>query len=121
MKRKITRFALGARCGSFGASGSVLAARALPAPRPANARAPNPQALSCRKRRRLISSTLRSPLVDIAEVGRREERVKDRGPGLLRLRRCAQVAERDPGLSFAGKPAQGEAPGPREPGAVVLV
>src|SRR5688572_31546144 len=122
MKRKITRFALGAKWGSFGASGSVEAARARPAPSPANARAPNPQALSCRNRRRLRNSTVDPPensrrraatrrgtsalrlgvsaaacplLVHVAEFGGREERVEDRRPrGLARLR-GAQVARRE--------------------------
>src|SRR5689334_25319141 len=118
MNRKITRLAFGAKWGSFGASGSVEAARARPAPRPANASAPNPQALSCRNRRRLRNSTETS-LVDVPELGGREERVEDRGPRGVGLADGAQVPLRKGRFPFRGASAQGQMPDPVDPRPVV--
>src|SRR5439155_824928 len=87
---------------------------------PANARAPKPQALSCRNRRRLNSST-GSSLVHVPEFRRREERVKDRRPPLLGLLGGPQMSEGDGGLPIRRTPAQRQPPSPDESRAVIRV
>src|SRR5262245_44125884 len=122
MNRKMTRLALGAKCGGLAASGSAGAlARAVS---PARASEPNPQALRVSHSRRLIGcSTVMLPeslSLDVTEIRRREQRLENRRPRRPRVAGpTAHELQRHPPLALRRGTPQRHPVRPYRPGRVV--
>src|SRR4029453_1906838 len=125
MNMKITRFALGAKCGCLGERGFSDSAAAKPnlPKRPAKASIPKPQEVAWRTSRRVSGANMgvvdrgrRSEVggqssVGISEFGGSKERLADVGPRGRRIAAVLQVGERGCLFIRTGRATEHEAEG----------
>src|SRR5262245_20431981 len=108
LNRKMTRFAFGAKCGAFGASGSSSGERrGLSPPSSANnsdtiaGNTSDPPTIERRTARRVGRRSL-----DIHELVAEPECARDAFPRLLRVRKLREVCTDDRALLVAGRASE---------------